>query len=719
MSMFHTDSPITGSKDNPDKLNRSAFADHIAEVLLLRPGSGPLVVSLEGPWGYGKTSVINLVEKHYTALDASKRPIVVNFNPWMAGGAENMVQEFLVQFASEIGLHDRGKEARNAAKQLLSYSQVFDVLKFIPGAEPWASIVKGVFAGVGTAAGKLGELKDLNISQKRESVVKALGSMDKAIIVCIDDLDRLPPSEVFQMIRAIKAISDFPRTTFLLAFERSYVENALLQHGIKEAGSYLDKIIQVRLHLPLIHEKDIHALTVSELELLASADPTSFFEEDNIRISEVYHTSIKPLLKTPREVKRVFNRLRFVQQVLIKDVCFTDIFAIEVLAIKAPHVYEHIRQCPWAYHGQAPEDEFGLKTPEEVAEKYKQERLNRLDTVSEEDRPYVKDLISMLFPLISEGFHQGSAEWDYNYVRGRVASPDRLRLALTFGLPSGEIPTELVSRFVGNKDDRKLIIERLRDDDRTERFITLVLRSVRHTQPSDPLHFVLSMANLSAFPIIASTQDKPGDMLESGPIRKVWWVVRAVLERMLPADASAALLDLASNPDYLPLAAYALSYCLHRRKESEETNATKEDWLTDTQLAQLKRRWINSVAVARRRGSVLDTTDNRSVLFTLLAISASKTKALVRLLVKQDESLDRLARTIGQTGQDSIKGQYSHIKEETLEALGGAELIRRSVKRRLQSPVDGVRLRAIYNSILTGEGYYLIDNTKMSAYGNG
>ena len=46
MSAFHTDSPITGSEDSPDWLNRTGFAYRIAEALLLKPGSGPLVVSL-------------------------------------------------------------------------------------------------------------------------------------------------------------------------------------------------------------------------------------------------------------------------------------------------------------------------------------------------------------------------------------------------------------------------------------------------------------------------------------------------------------------------------------------------------------------------------------------------------------------------------------------------------------------------------------------------
>jgi hypothetical protein len=681
----------------------------------LKPGSWPLVVSLEGPWGYGKTSIINLIAQYYDTLNAADRPIVVNFNPWMASSAENLVQEFLVQFGSEVGLSGKGKQAREAAKQLLAYSKVFDILKWLPGAEPWASIVEKVLTGVGAAAGKIGELKELNISQRRDSVVKALSGMQKPLTVFIDDLDRLPPGEVFQMIRAVKAIADFPQTSFLLAFERSYVENSLLQHGIKDASAYLDKIVQVRLHLPLIDEKDLNALSVTELQNLAPIDLTSFFEGDQTRLSEAYQLCVKPLLRTPREVKRVFNRLRFVEPSLRQNVCFTDIFALEVLAIKAPYVYEHIRSRPWAYHGREPDYKFGLNKPEEVVERHEDERVSVLNTISEEDLPYIRELTHMLFPMIGNRFDGESTEVDYHYAKGRVASPDRLVLALTFGLPSGEIPSELISRFLSGKDDRHAIIEGLSTDEKTERFVELLLKTIRHNQPSDPPHFILSIATLSALPAIARLEEKPRDMLESGPFRQLWWVARAVLEQMSAEDKLAALVTLAKDPDYLSLAAHALSFCLRQHQASaEEGPAVKDEpWLTAPQLALLKDCWLKSATKATKQGVLLDAGDKTRVLFTLLAVNPGKAKEMIKSLLKQDVNLDKLAKTIGRTGQDSVKGEYSKIKSDTLDVLGGVDAVRKRVKERLQSPVEEIALSAIYNSILTGEGYYLIDNTKM------
>ncbi|MEK6592030.1 MAG: P-loop NTPase fold protein, partial [Pseudomonadota bacterium] len=147
MSLYNNDKPIEGTEDSPDLLNREAFAQHLAEILVLNLKDDCLTVSLEGEWGYGKTSVINLVKRH--CQKGPIKPIIVEYNPWLGGKAEALIQDFLVQLSSRLHVPDRPKEALNAAKEVLSYSKLFGAMKFIPGAEPWASTVEQVFNVVG------------------------------------------------------------------------------------------------------------------------------------------------------------------------------------------------------------------------------------------------------------------------------------------------------------------------------------------------------------------------------------------------------------------------------------------------------------------------------------------------------------------------------------------------------------------------------------------
>ena len=101
---LHTDEPITGGDSSPDLLNRTPFARRVAETICTIPCSSGFVISIEGPWGFGKTSVLNLIAAHFGTVAAPERPILCTFNPWMVGNVENLAQSFLIQLASAIGL---------------------------------------------------------------------------------------------------------------------------------------------------------------------------------------------------------------------------------------------------------------------------------------------------------------------------------------------------------------------------------------------------------------------------------------------------------------------------------------------------------------------------------------------------------------------------------------------------------------------------------------
>ena len=71
------DKPI--SEKRHDLLNRGAFADRIAELIDRLPTRTGLVVGIFGPWGSGKTTVLNLLR---AKLRESDSVVVSDFNPW-------------------------------------------------------------------------------------------------------------------------------------------------------------------------------------------------------------------------------------------------------------------------------------------------------------------------------------------------------------------------------------------------------------------------------------------------------------------------------------------------------------------------------------------------------------------------------------------------------------------------------------------------------------
>src|SRR3954451_4409117 len=110
-----SDSPITGR--DQDRFGRERLAQRIAlEAVTAAPDAG-FVIALSGPWGSGKTSVINMVKED---LDNDERACIVTFNPWLFTGAEDLIARFFAQLASTLRQGDA--QAKVVANKIASYA---------------------------------------------------------------------------------------------------------------------------------------------------------------------------------------------------------------------------------------------------------------------------------------------------------------------------------------------------------------------------------------------------------------------------------------------------------------------------------------------------------------------------------------------------------------------------------------------------------------------
>jgi predicted KAP-like P-loop ATPase len=70
-----------------DRFARGPFARRIARTIIAQRDPGSLVVGVYGPWGDGKTSVLNLVER---TLAEDPTVVAVRFNPWQLGNEDQV-----------------------------------------------------------------------------------------------------------------------------------------------------------------------------------------------------------------------------------------------------------------------------------------------------------------------------------------------------------------------------------------------------------------------------------------------------------------------------------------------------------------------------------------------------------------------------------------------------------------------------------------------------
>ncbi|WP_407243013.1 P-loop NTPase fold protein [Escherichia coli] len=111
-------------------------------------------------------------------------------------------------------------------------------------------------------------------------------------MVIIDDIDRLTPTETFQVLRLVKAVADFSEL-LLLAFDPNYLISVLDKNNIVNSSEYLNKIVQLRVPLPVISERGMNELANAELEKIANKSLTDRFESDQERLSWIYHNYFK------------------------------------------------------------------------------------------------------------------------------------------------------------------------------------------------------------------------------------------------------------------------------------------------------------------------------------------------------------------------------------------------------------------------------------------
>lgn len=713
MTSFHTDQPIDGTANRPDLLGREEYAKRIGAALLLQKDMPGIVVSIEGEWGYGKTSFLNLVTKYYQSLSDGERPIVVSFSPWMVSGVENLAQEFLVQLASNIGISDSAEQAQNAAIQVLSYSKVFTALKFIPGAEPWASIVQGVMEGVGEAADSIGNLKELSIEDKRDKVTSALSELDKPIVIFIDDIDRLPPEEVFDIVRLVKAVADFPRVSFVLAYDPIYVGDALSEFGIQNGAAYLDKIVQSRVHLPVAHSKDVESIVNSELKKLPQEATKDYFPEGENRLSDLYHSSVKFLLRSPRDVKRLFNRLYISEIACRGEVSFPDLFALEVMAIKAPKLFEHVRKNPEAYTGVPANVDFLMETPEEHVQSRVGERNGIFDELKEDEKKHWRDLINKLFPLTDEhGFHHNQK---YCSARGWIAATDRLMIALSYGMPSDEVPLTTVRSFLESDEDRDQILKSIIVSDKLERFIDHMRLLIDEIELSNQARFVSILSGLTEKEEVAKIDERQKDVLSTKLVKQIWWLLEARLEKIDQAQRIEVIRGLITNSEEFSLGTYGMVFLLRQHGFYDQNVAVAPDrqWCTEEELEDLKEAWKCTVKEAIDSGSFCSLNARGEIIFLLRRLDADLARELVGAMIADNEKIDCVMFAFGESGSDSVKGRYSHVTNDVIESFGDVDEIRGRAQARLDSktPPD-MPLEAVYKSIVTGKKIYLIDGNE-------
>lgn len=212
--------------ENQDILKTEAQARSFAETVLASGAHPGLVFGVDGPWGVGKTSFINLAERYWK--HAADKVIVCRFEP--------------LRYASEPDLSDRLIRDLSAAIQ----SKVF-APEFRPAASRYSRLIKGK-ADISFLGFKLSlEPSQETIDELLDDIDDALRRIDHRVIIVIDDLDRLDTKTINNVLFATKRTFKLSQATYVLCYDTEVLAGSN-EDGSK-AREFLEKFVTVKLSL--------------------------------------------------------------------------------------------------------------------------------------------------------------------------------------------------------------------------------------------------------------------------------------------------------------------------------------------------------------------------------------------------------------------------------------------------------------------------------------
>lgn len=267
----------------PDALNRSDFAGRIVTALMNWKSRESLIVGLYGPWGSGKTWILDQIVKNEHLRNDSDFKVCL-FNPWQFESNEQITAELFDLVHQQLEkLAKDGKKDQKLKKWLWRFFKSPLSQTKQKGAKQraalWAKLGQmttvaqiGISGGMllagappipPSALGAVGKLLRIGGEQaKKDSEPESLASIREKlvesfseksapqILVVVDDLDRLANDQIQMIFRLIKVSANFPNIHYLILGERNQLAKALDPICSSEGDRYLEKIVQIPLTVP-------------------------------------------------------------------------------------------------------------------------------------------------------------------------------------------------------------------------------------------------------------------------------------------------------------------------------------------------------------------------------------------------------------------------------------------------------------------------------------
>ncbi|MFH6959162.1 P-loop NTPase fold protein [Flavobacterium aquidurense] len=321
-----SDDPILTQQD--DLVDFRSTVGKLTEILLNDKHPKSISIGLIGPWGNGKSSVIQLVKNNIEDSQQfnNKEIITIHFLPYLNHNENEIINEFFTLLSNELAPYN-GK----LSNQIVDYSEKLTDLYQNKNLKSFLE-------------NHITNFSQSSACELYEDINKMLDETGKKIIVFIDDLDRLNQKEILQTLKLIRNTANFTNTFFVLAMDKQYVIKRLTEKGNILDTKFVDKFFQLEIYLPEIDKSILKQYFITELLRPFSPAPDDL--EHRLRVA-LMDTNLlfEDYVKNFRDVKRVVNQIKYDLTLFKEDFSYLnlkDFINFTFFKLKFPHVMKEL-----------------------------------------------------------------------------------------------------------------------------------------------------------------------------------------------------------------------------------------------------------------------------------------------------------------------------------------------------------------------------------------
>jgi predicted KAP-like P-loop ATPase len=662
-----------------DRLNRNKFAEQFARTLLGYRGNSCLIAALHGPWGSGKSSLLNLIENELKNSSTANDYIIVRFNPWNISSLDQLIAVFF----HELKVAIEGRQKFNVDSRKIA--QLLDIFSGILMVGTLSPVGSQYFAVSAQATSKVSTVIKNNVTKSLVEIKKQLdielSKTAKRIFILIDDIDRLDEKAARLLFRMIRLNADFTNTTYLLAFSLDVVTKLVEKDQPGYGKQYLEKIIQLPVHIPNIDKAVLQRLLEEQLDIFVN-------KFDGDKFEKIYKTRWQELntggrffsfFKTIRDIVRYSNGLNLNYSLISNEVNMIDFMAIEGIRIFAPESYDQIRRNKTILTRINTGGALGPKGDTALIEKL----LIKIFDPGESDRTETGEIVEavckVLFPQLRRihgWIFSSNSEQEWRQQK-LICSKEVFEKYFMLGVPQGELSEEEMKTIIALGDNHLKFadgINELFERKLGKRFLERLEDYIDEVQDENILETILGL-----FEIEDKIVSEPRGMLQAGADYQAARLLYLLLKKISDkTQRKQTIIDAINKASKIFLPVYLVSLITPYDIKDELGNETMVQLeFTKENSLELHNSCISKIRMAAERSELSKSPHLGMTMYRWRDWgNANEVKEYAEKLVETDEGLiDFLVGIAGEVISSS-SGRRVEIRQKDVSAFINIDLIK-------------------------------------------